>query len=225
VGSSFGLLVVLLDVRFVSTDDVNPLSPARQGLRDRVSRRTPILDELRDDRDESSHYGNEFRDAAEDGSHYLKDSLHYLKDSLHYLKDSLHYLSDASHRRFRSEAVRKRLLHRVQDDLACVEGERVPVRRLMGPPGRDFRRVMGPPLSQHEGATGEGGVTLLSQGHGATPELFSPAHGATRSERPEDKPDLSRRRRRSPSGGVDGLQGADDDRREGSAPALVGGAE
>jgi NAD(P)-dependent dehydrogenase (short-subunit alcohol dehydrogenase family) len=58
VGSSFGLLVVLLDVGFVWTDDVNPVSPALQGLRDRLSRLTPSAHELREDRDESSHYGN-----------------------------------------------------------------------------------------------------------------------------------------------------------------------
>ena len=90
VGSSFGLMVVLLDVRFASTDDVHPFSPALQGLRDRLSRRTPLLEELREDRDESSHYGNKFRDDVEDSSHYLKDSLHYLKDSLHYLKEASH---------------------------------------------------------------------------------------------------------------------------------------
>jgi hypothetical protein len=36
VGSSLGLLVVLRDVRPVSTDDVNPFSPALEGLRDRL---------------------------------------------------------------------------------------------------------------------------------------------------------------------------------------------
>jgi hypothetical protein len=95
VGSSFGLLIVLCDVRPVSPDDGNPFSPALQGLRDRLSRPRPLRGELREDRDESSHYGKKFRDDVEDFSHYLNDSLHYLKDSLHCLKDSLHCLKEA----------------------------------------------------------------------------------------------------------------------------------
>jgi hypothetical protein len=117
VGSSFGLLLVLRDVRPVSTDDVNRFSPPLQGLRDRLSRPGPLLDELREDRDESSHYGENFRDDVDDVTHYLNDSLHYLKDSLDYLKE-------ASHRRFRPKSVRKRPLPCVQDGAADVEGAR-----------------------------------------------------------------------------------------------------
>jgi hypothetical protein len=143
VGSSFALLIVLLDVRFVSTDDVNPVSPALQGLRDRLSRRTPLLEELREGRDESSQYGNKFRDDVEDCSHYLKESLHYLKESLHYLKESLHYLKDASHRRFRPKSERIRLLHRLQDDIAYVEGERASRLRLVAVVSRARSDVKG----------------------------------------------------------------------------------
>ncbi len=55
--------------------------------------------------------------------------------------------------------------------------------------------------------------------------LFSQGHGATRSERPEVVQIHPDGRRRSPSGGIDGVQGAHDDRRQRSAPPLVGGAE
>jgi hypothetical protein len=125
VGSSFGLLVVLRDVRPVSTDDVNPFSPSLQGLRDRLSRPRPLLDELREDRDESSHYGKRFRDDVEE------DFSHYLNDSVHYRKDSLHCLKEASHRRFRPKSVRKRRLPCVQDGAAHVEGERASRFRLV----------------------------------------------------------------------------------------------
>jgi hypothetical protein len=48
----------------------------------------------------------------------------------------------------------------------------------MGPLGGDFRRVMGPPRSQHDGATREGAVTLVSQGHGASfQEVFAASWG------------------------------------------------
>jgi hypothetical protein len=54
----------------------------------------------------------------------------------------------------------------------------VSVRRVMGPLGGDFRRVMGPPRSQHDGATREGAVTLVSQGHGASfQEVFAASWG------------------------------------------------
>jgi hypothetical protein len=117
VGSSSDPLVPLLDVRRVSTDDLDLFSPALAGLRDGLSRPCPLLDELREDRDESSHYRKKYRDDVEDASHYLKDSLHYLKE--------------ASHRRFRPKSARKRLLHRLQDDLAHVEGERASRFRLV----------------------------------------------------------------------------------------------
>jgi hypothetical protein len=117
VRSSFDLLVVLCDVRPVSTDDVKPSIPALQGLGDRLSRPRPLLDEPRDERDESSHDGKALRDDVEDFSRYVNDSLYYLKESLHYLKE-------ASHRRSRSKSVRKRRLPCVYDGAACVEGER-----------------------------------------------------------------------------------------------------
>jgi hypothetical protein len=117
VGSSSDPLVHLLDVRRVSTDDLDLFSPALAGLRDGLSRPCPLLDELREDRDESSHYRKKYRDDVEDASHYLKDSLHYLKE--------------ASHRRFRPKSARKRLLHRLYDDLAHVEGERASRFRLL----------------------------------------------------------------------------------------------
>ena len=107
----------------------------------------------------------------------------------------------------------------------CARVNGMPVRRLMGPPESDFRRVMGPPLSQHEGATGKGGVTRFRSAMGPPQTPFSQGHGATRSERPEVIQIHSDGRRRSPSGGIDGVQGAHDDRRQGSAPPLVGGAE
>jgi hypothetical protein len=124
VGSCFDLVVAPRDVRAVSRDDVDPFSPALQGLRDRLSRPGPLLDELREDRDESSHHGKKFRDDVEDFSHYLNDTLHYLKDSLDYLKE-------ASHRRFRPKSVRKRRLPCVQDGAAYVEGERASRFRLV----------------------------------------------------------------------------------------------
>jgi hypothetical protein len=121
----------LRDVRPASTDDVNPFSPALQGLRDRLSRPGPLLDDLREDRDEPSHHGKKVRDDVEDFSHYLNDSLHYLNDSLHYLNDSLHYLKEASDRRFRPKSVRKRRLSCVRDGAAYVEGERASRFRLV----------------------------------------------------------------------------------------------
>ena len=78
MGSPSGPLLPLLDVRRISTDDLNLVSPALAGFRDRLSRPCPLLDELRADRDESPHYRKNFRDDVEDSSHYLKDSLHYL---------------------------------------------------------------------------------------------------------------------------------------------------
>ena len=131
MGSSFGLLVVLCDVRPASTDDVDPFPPALQGLRDRLSRPRPLRGDLREDRDESSDYGKNIRDDVEDISHYLKESLHYLKESLHYRKESLHYLKEASHRRFRPKSARKRRLACVQDGVAYVEGERASRFRLV----------------------------------------------------------------------------------------------
>jgi hypothetical protein len=112
------------DVRPVPTDDVNPFSPALQGLRDRMSRPGPLVDELREYRDDASHDGKKFRDEVEDVFHYLNDSLHYLKDSFHYLKE-------ASHRRFRPKSVRKRRLPCVQDGAAYVEGEQATRVRLV----------------------------------------------------------------------------------------------
>jgi hypothetical protein len=54
----------------------------------------------------------------------------------------------------------------------------LPVRRVMGPLGGDFRRVMGPAHLQHDGATREGAVTLVSQGHGASyQEVFAASWG------------------------------------------------
>ena len=138
MGSPSGPLLPLLDVRRISTDDLNLVSPALAGFRDRLSRPCPLLDELRADRDESSHHGKKLRDDVEDISHYLKESLHYLKESLHYLKESLHYLKEslhyrkeASHRRFRPESARKRRLACVQDGVAYVEGERASRFRLV----------------------------------------------------------------------------------------------
>jgi len=52
------------------------------------------------------------------------------------------------------------------------------VRSLMGPLLGEFRRIMGPALSQHDGATREGGVTRLSQGHGSSSEaVFAASWG------------------------------------------------
>jgi hypothetical protein len=54
----------------------------------------------------------------------------------------------------------------------------MPVRSLMGPLFRQFRRIMGPPLSQHDGATRQGVVTQVSQGHGASSEeVFAASWG------------------------------------------------
>jgi hypothetical protein len=47
---------------------------------------------------------------------------------------------------------------------------RLPVRSLKGPARSIFRSLMGPPLSQHEGATGEGAMRHFSQPHGAPPD-------------------------------------------------------
>jgi len=38
-------------------------------------------------------------------------------------------------------------------------GAEMPVRSIMGPLSRQFRRMMGPPVSQDDGATGKGGMT------------------------------------------------------------------
>jgi hypothetical protein len=110
VGSSLGSLLLLLDVRPARADDLDLLSPALAGFRDRLARSCPLRGELREDREESPHHRKYFGDDVEDPSHYLKESLHYLKESLHYLKESLHYLKAASHRRYRARSVRKRLL-------------------------------------------------------------------------------------------------------------------
>jgi hypothetical protein len=55
VGSSYGYLLPLLDVRQASTDAVNVFSPVRDGLRDGLRLSSPVLDELREDLEESSH--------------------------------------------------------------------------------------------------------------------------------------------------------------------------
>jgi hypothetical protein len=48
----------------------------------------------------------------------------------------------------------------------------------MGPPGGEFRRVMGPALLQHDGATRKEVVTRFSQGHGASSEeVFATSWG------------------------------------------------
>jgi hypothetical protein len=56
--------------------------------------------------------------------------------------------------------------------------DRMSVRSLMGPPIVQFRRVMGPPHSQHDGATRQGAMTEVSQGHGASSEeVFAASWG------------------------------------------------
>jgi hypothetical protein len=49
VGSSFDPLVRLLDVRRVSTDDVNLFADVLDELRDRLPQSSPVLDRLRED--------------------------------------------------------------------------------------------------------------------------------------------------------------------------------
>jgi hypothetical protein len=56
VGSSFGRLLPLLDVRLASADDLNLFSPVLEGLRDGLSQPSPVLDELREDVEESSDH-------------------------------------------------------------------------------------------------------------------------------------------------------------------------
>jgi len=74
LGSSFGLLLLLLDVRPPSTDDLKLFSPVLEGLRDDVPQSSPVLDPLREDLEESSHRLNE-------SSQYVKESSHHLKES------------------------------------------------------------------------------------------------------------------------------------------------
>src|ERR1700722_3699244 len=54
-------------------------------------------------------------------------------------------LKEASHRRFRPKSVRKRILHRLQDDVAYVEGERASRFRLVAVASRvkdDVKEVL-----------------------------------------------------------------------------------
>jgi hypothetical protein len=135
VGSFFGCLLVLLDVRRDWTDYLNPFSHALKGFRDRLSRSCPLRDELREESEESPDCRKNFDDDVKESLHYLKESvhylkgslhhlkgsLHYLKESFHYLKESFHYLKEASHRRFRPKSASLRLLPCVEDGAACVD--------------------------------------------------------------------------------------------------------
>ena len=102
--------------------------------------------------------------------------------------------------------------------------EGLPVRRLMGPADGDFRRLMGPPLSQHHGATGKGGLSQFRRLMGPPQTRFSQGHGATRRGRPEVIEIHPDDRAGRPSGGINGLQGDTHERCEGSPAPLVGGA-
>ena len=88
---------------------------------------------------------------------------------------------------------------------------RMSVCRVMGPPGVVFCRVMGPPRLQDDGATREGAVTEVLQGHGASSEEVFAASRGQHGRSDLIEPGFSRRRRGSPSGGLDALQGANHD--------------
>ena len=80
VGSSFGPLLPLLDVRPDWTDDLNPFSPALEGIRNGLRQPSHVLDELREDLDESSQRREEFREELEESSQCLEESSQRLKE-------------------------------------------------------------------------------------------------------------------------------------------------
>ena len=112
VGPLLGRMVGLLDVRLVSTDDVNVFGNVLDRPGDGLPWPPPVLEQLGADVEESSDHVKESRD-------HVKESSDDLEKSSHYVKESLHYVEQSSQRRLklrsvRSElrAVRKQLLDR-----------------------------------------------------------------------------------------------------------------
>jgi hypothetical protein len=122
VGSSSGPLVHLLDVRRVSTDDVNLFADVLEGLRDGLPPPSPVLDKLREDLEESSHDVKEERDEVKKIRDDVKESRDDVKKSSHDVKESLHVGLQLKSGRSELRAVGKRLLHHRQEGRAHVEG-------------------------------------------------------------------------------------------------------
>ena len=81
VGSSFRPLVRVLDVRRVSTDDVNLFPDVLDGLRDRLPQSSPVLDQLREDVEKFSDHAKELRDDVKQSRDDVKESSHDVKES------------------------------------------------------------------------------------------------------------------------------------------------
>jgi len=133
VGPLLGRMVGLLDVRLVSTDDVNVFGNVLDRPGDGLPWPPPVLEQLGADVEESSDHVEESRDHVKESRDHVKESRDHVKESRdhvkessddlekssHYVTESLHYVEQSSQRRLklrsvRSElrAVRKQLLDR-----------------------------------------------------------------------------------------------------------------
>jgi methyl-accepting chemotaxis protein len=145
VASSFDLVVLLLDVRRVSTDDVNLFADALDGLRDRLPQSSPVLDRLREDVGNFSDHVEQSSDVVEqsrDDVEQSRDVVEQSRDDVEQSRDdveqssdvvekSSHYVKESSERRSRPKSsssgpreARIRLLHRRQEGRAHVEQHR-----------------------------------------------------------------------------------------------------
>jgi hypothetical protein len=109
VGSSFGPVVLLLDVRRVSTDDVNLFADVLDDLRDRPPQSSPVLDQLREDVGRFSDHVKKLRADVKE----LRDPVNELRDHVKELRDdvekSSHCVKESSQRRLRPKSSRSGL--------------------------------------------------------------------------------------------------------------------
>jgi hypothetical protein len=93
VGSSSGLVLLLLDARLLSTDDLESLFPSRVQSSGDLGKSSPV-------RKESSHVLKKSSPVRKKSSPVLKKSSPVLKDSCHVLKESSPLLKESSPSRF-----------------------------------------------------------------------------------------------------------------------------
>jgi SMC interacting uncharacterized protein involved in chromosome segregation len=86
-------VVLLLDVRRVSTDDVNLFADVLDDLRERLPQSSPALDQLREDVEKVSDHVKELRD-------HVKELRDHVKQSRDDVEESSHDVKESSQRRF-----------------------------------------------------------------------------------------------------------------------------
>ena len=86
--SPFGPVVLLLDVRRVSTDDVDLFADGIDGPRDRLPHSSPVLDRLRENVGKFSDHLKQLRDDVKQLRDVVKQSRDDVEKSSHYVKES-----------------------------------------------------------------------------------------------------------------------------------------